>query len=106
MGEGLGGGDGAASPRRPYRLRDHPLPIPPHQGGGRDGFRHAVAAPSTGRAAPETNEASSDNRNSAALAISSGLPVRRIGICCERRTISASLSSSPGEIGRASCRER
>ena len=40
---------------------------------------HAVEAPSTGRAAPETNEASSEIRNSAALAISSGLPVRPIG---------------------------
>ncbi len=40
---------------------------------------HAVEPPSTGRAAPETNEASSEIRNSAALAISSGLPVRPIG---------------------------
>ena len=40
---------------------------------------HAVEAPSTGRAAPETNDASSEIRNNAALAISSGLPVRPIG---------------------------
>ena len=56
---------------------------------------YAVAAPSTGRAAPDTKEASSDRRNSAALAISSGLPVRRSGICWARRWTSASLSSPP-----------
>src|SRR5215831_14664809 len=53
---------------------------------------HAVAAPSTGSAAPETNEASSEIRNSAALAISSGLPVRPIGFCRPRSWTSSSLS--------------
>jgi hypothetical protein len=53
---------------------------------------YAVAAPSTGRAAPDTKEASSEIRNSAALAISSGLPVRPIGIWRARCTTSTSLS--------------
>ena len=39
----------------------------------------AVAPPSTGSATPVTNDASSDNKKSAALAISSGLPGRPMG---------------------------
>ena len=64
-----------------------------HSRGRRSPRPHAVAAPSTGSAAPETNEASSEIRNSAALAISSGLPVRPIGFCRPRICTSASLSS-------------
>jgi hypothetical protein len=53
---------------------------------------HAVAAPSTGSAAPETKDASSEIRNKAALAISSGLPVRPIGFWRPRNWTSSSLS--------------
>ena len=73
-----------------------PSPAVRERGCSRLSMIQAVAAPSTGRAAPETNEASSDSRNRAALAISSGLPGAAHRDRRLRRTTSASLSSSPG----------
>src|SRR6266487_3753851 len=80
-------------------LRHRRLALPPLQWSAEfgdvitdHGSPHAVAAPSTGSAAPETNEASSEIRKRAALAISSGLPVRPIGFWRPRCWTSASLS--------------
>src|SRR5262249_14601160 len=53
---------------------------------------HAVVPPSTGRAAPVTNEASSESKKSAALAISSGRPGRPIGFWPARWRTSSSGS--------------
>ena len=65
----------------------------------------AVIPPSTTSSAPVMNEASSDARNSAALAISAASPKRPIGTCTRRRCrfssvsrnfISSSVRSGPG----------
>jgi hypothetical protein len=58
--------------------------------------RHAaVTPPSTGSAAPVMNEASSDRRKSAALAISSGRPVRPSGTAPAARRRTRSSGSIP-----------
>ena len=55
----------------------------------------AVTPPSTGNAAPVMNDASSDRRNSAALAISSGRPVRPSGTAPAARRRTRSSGSRP-----------
>src|SRR5215470_12603374 len=55
----------------------------------------AVTPPSTGSATPVTNDASSEMRKSAALAISSGLPVRPSGTAPAARFCTSSSGSIP-----------
>ena len=55
----------------------------------------AVTPPSTGSAAPVTNDASSESRNRAAFAISSGFPVRPSGTEPAARLATSSSGSMP-----------
>ena len=56
------------------------------------GSLHAVMPPSTAKVVPVMNEASSESRNNAALATSSGLAGRPIGVCPPRLRTSSSRS--------------
>ncbi len=54
---------------------------------GNSGYRFVNAAPSTKRVSPDTHDASSDARNKAAFAISSGLPALPRGIFSSSQSI-------------------
>src|SRR5205807_8487526 len=95
-GRGRGaGGDGEA--RRDQREGERARGPPGSRAEARPlGPAHdAVTPPSTGRAAPVMNEASSESRKRAALAISSGRPVRPRGTAPAARRRTRSSGSMP-----------